>query len=792
MEGLPDTLVAIPLDAKVLLPSIHSKIELKGRHSTSLVRKYIQLKEKPVFIACIPILTSIADITTADQDDDALFRYGCAARVTKLYKSNHGFMLHVEGIERFKIKEFIRHHEALHVSVEYGKDELDEHSDEAIAFTALTRTFVAKLKLKKMDGMSLSAQADTLTEVMETSFDEKLTILSIMETRERIVKVTEWMTRQLHLLRISEQINESIQGKLNQNQREFYLRHQMEIIQKKLNGEQPEEAEDELEILAHQITELPDEVATVAQRELAQLKKLQPASGDYAVGLTYLQLLVDLPWKRASSDVVEMGVARAQLEQDHFGLEQVKKRIMEYVSVMKIKGGLRAPILCFVGPPGVGKTSLARSISTALGREYHRISLGGVRDEAEMRGHRRTYVGAMPGLIIQGIRKCKVNNPLLLLDEIDKLVSSSHLGNPAAALLEILDPEQNNSFSDHYLNVPFDLSNVLFIATANSLDTIPEPLLDRMEVIHLSGYTLDEKLHIAKSHLIPKQLQMHGMDSSKVQITEAALIKLAEGYTRESGVRTLERTIGSIVRAKCVEWVDPESTKTEYSTMVDVEAVEKILGMVYYEKEIAERESVPGLVTGLAYSGSGNGGILFIEATKMPGTGKLKLTGKLGEVIQESAMIAVTWVKSHAYTLKLVSDKRSSLTKNTDIHIHVPSGAVPKDGPSAGITLVCALVSLYSGSYVPPTTAMTGEMTLRGKVLPVGGIKEKVISAHRAGIQKVILPLLNRKDVEQEVPEELKKEMEFVFVDDMWEVLDAALMVNRSKKWQGRSLESSL
>ncbi|SAM06196.1 hypothetical protein [Absidia glauca] len=560
------------------------------------------------------------------------------------------------------------------------------------------------------------------------------------------------MTRQLHVLKISEQIHSSIEGKLSKKQREFYLRQQMEAIKQEL-GESDASAggkdEDEMTLLARRLDEadLPKDAAIVVQRELKRISKLQPSSSEWSVTRNYLEWVADLPWNKRSDEILDIARAKQQLEGDHFGLDQVKRRIIEYLSVAKIKGDLKAPIICFVGPPGVG------------------------------------------------LRKAGVNNPVFLLDEIDKLVHSTHYGDPAAALLEVLDPEQNNSFADHYLNLPFDLSNVLFIATANSLDTIPEALLDRMEVIHLNGYTFEEKLHIARSHLLPKQIAAHGLAPDQVLIDDPVLLKVAESYTRESGVRSLERTLASVARAKCVALADLREAGREqdYNPTVDLQDLESILGMAKFEKEVAERDPIPGVVTGLAYSGSGNGGILFIETSRMPGKGELQLTGSLGDVIKESAQIALTWVKSHAYALKLASSTDQNIVEKHDIHVHFPSGAVPKDGPSAGVTLVTSLVSLFSGYYVPSTTAMTGEVSLRGHVLPVGGIKEKVVSAHRAGIQKIILPYRNRKDVKQDVPLRVQQDIEFVYAKSVWDVLEAALVISDTEKWTpSRSFESHL
>ncbi|KAI8091253.1 ATP-dependent protease La [Gilbertella persicaria] len=822
-----ENLLVVPLENKVLLPSVILKINMRGRDAVTLTRKHLRATEqrKPTFIACIPLIGKPTQQEAKDEgfvkpeDKERLFGYGCTARIIKVQRSGLGaFTMFVEGVSRFQVDQYhMGEDHLLYAQPKYFPDDEDlEENDDMIRFKALVREFLAKMKdlsmpehliqqlTKLIDSVPPPVLADLLVSVIETSFDEKLTMLSTTQLKERVAKASEYMTRQLHastrciVLKISEQVHSSIEGKLSKKQREFYLRQQLEAIKKELGESDTNggKEEDDIEQLSKKInqTHLSEEASTVAQRELKRLRKLQPASSEYAVARNYLELLADLPWDKRTQDTIDIHVAKKKLEDDHFGLDHVKKRIIEYLSVIKIKGDLKAPIICFVGPPGVGKTSLGKSIASSLGREFHRISLGGVRDEAEMRGHRRTYVGAMPGLIIQGLRKAKVNNPLFLLDEIDKLVQSSHYGDPAAALLEVLDPEQNNSFSDHYLNVPFDLSNVLFIATANSVDTIPEPLLDRMELITLNGYTFEEKLHIAQVHLLPKQLLAHGLQKDQVVMDDQVLFKMAENYTRESGVRSLERTIASVVRAKCVELANlRESNKEEaYNPHVSLADMEEILGMAFYEKEVVEREPLPGVVTGLAYSGSGNGGILFVESTKMPGHGDLRLTGSLGDVIKESAQLALTWVKAHAYALKMVPTEDTNLVEKYDVHIHVPGGAVPKDGPSAGVTLVCSLVSLFSGYHVPPTTAMTGEISLRGQVLPVGGIKEKVVSAHRAGIRKIILPFRNKKDVHQDVPDKVKQDIEFIYAKHIWEVLEAALVMNERETWTHRMYESHL
>ncbi|KAI7863829.1 ATP-dependent protease La [Spinellus fusiger] len=817
--SLPDTLTVLPLDNKVLLPLAVVKVALQDHEVAVLSKKFSRLSEqrKIVHVVCVPLQPPALiheESDTSHASRDRLGQHGCMGRIIRFNRSGSGGFVFVEGLSRCQVDRYSDDGPMFLAKVRYPptitKAELEEAKNDIIAFRALSKEFLVRMKdlkipealvekmSKLIDTVPPYALADLLVSVIETSFEEKLLMLSTTDMKQRLLNASQWMTRQLHALRISEQIHSSIEGKLTKKQREFYLRQQLEAIKQELNDIDGvgEGKEDELVLLGNKLQKLnlPQEVNVIAVRELRRLKKLQPSSSEWSVTRNYLDLIADLPWNKRSDDLLDIRHAKQQLENDHFGLEHVKKRIIEYLSVMKVKKDLKAPILCFVGPPGVGKTSLGRSIASALSRNFHRISLGGVRDEAEMRGHRRTYVGAMPGLIIQGLRKCGVNNPLILLDEIDKLVHSSHYGDPAAALLEVLDPEQNHTFSDHFLNVPFDLSTVLFIATANSVDTIPEPLLDRMELIHLSGYTFDEKLHIAKSHLLPKQISAHGMEESHICMPDDVLLHLAEDYTRESGVRHLERTIASVVRSKCVALAElRESGSTnDYSPNITLEDLKDILGISVYEKEVAEREPIPGVVTGLAYSGSGHGGILFIESTKMPGSGTLQLTGSLGDVIKESAQIALTWVKSNAYRIRLTPTHLDNIVEKYDVHIHMPSGAVPKDGPSAGVTFVTSLVSLFSGCHVLPTTAMTGEVSLRGQVLPVGGIKEKVISAHRAGIRKVILPLRNQNDIISEVPDNVQKDIEFVYVKNVWEVLEAALVMKVDEQWNVRSFESHL
>ncbi|KAI1315061.1 hypothetical protein EDD11_001354 [Mortierella claussenii] len=683
---------------------------------------------------------------------------------------------------------------------DHAVDKADlELQDMIVALRSTSREFVSLLQILKLpapvltqlqkflDNVSVvpGQVVDLLMSTIESTTEEKISILNAVDLKERIAKSVELLTRQIHVLKISQKVHDNVEGKLNKKQREFYLREQLAAIKEEL-GEKDESEDDELAIIEKRLTaaNLPPEVQKASSRELKRLSKIQPTSSEYSVIRNYLDWLADLPWSKSSEDILDVEKARKQLNDDHHGLEKVKRRILEYLAVTKLqqlKGDVRGPILCLVGPPGVGKTSLGRSIATAMGRKFHRISLGGVWDESEIRGHRRTYVGALPGLIIHGLKKCEVNNPVFLLDEIDKVGSRGHHGDPSAAFLEVLDPEQNSTFTDHYLNVPFDLSKILFIATANSVETIPAPLLDRMELITIPGYTYAEKLAIATNHLLPKQIRLHGLEKDDVQVTQEALLKVATGYTRESGVRQLEREIGSLVRAKAVGYAETQEKSgangvnnvDEYQPLVTLQDIEEILGQEKFVNEVTERVAVPGVVTGMAYNGVG-GGILFIEVSQMPGKGHLQLTGSLGDVIKESAQIALSWVKSHGYEIGLTNSSGQNVMEKADVHLHMPSGATPKDGPSAGIAMVCALVSMFSNEIVPSTTAMTGEFTLRGLVMPVGGIKEKVIAAHRAGVRKIIMPLRNQKDVTSDVPANVREDIEFYYASTIWEVLREA------------------
>ena len=689
--------------------------------------------------------------------------------------------------------------------------------------------------------------ADFMSNVIEASLEEKLRVLAALDVKERLNQVIELIDRQVTGMKGSVKITtftSSVpsQGldinKIRREDRDALMRRAMgtlagfnpnSLSAPGSGGNGEDDEPNEMEELKKKIEEakLTPEAQKVADRELKRLKKMNPAQAEYGVCRTYLETLADVPWQTATED--QLGVetlkrARKQLDDDHYGLQKIKKRLLEYLAVLRLKQAVNAdieaqiakateqaelfketrkksglesdreepdfdstkiqilrskrrvdksPILLLVGPPGTGKTSLAKSVATSLGRKFHRISLGGVRDEAEIRGHRRTYVAAMPGLIVNGLKKVGVNNPVFLLDEIDKVGGSNFHGDPSAAMLEVLDPEQNHSFSDHYINIPIDLSKVLFIATANTLDTIPPPLLDRMETIQLSGYTTVEKRHIANQHLIPKQITTNALSSSDIEFSDDVVDAVITSYTRESGVRNLEREIGSVCRYKAVQYADAKDTSTlgKYSPHISVSDLEEILGIERFDEEIAEKKSVPGVVTGLvAYSSGGQGSILFIEVADMPGNGRVQLTGKLGDILKESVEVALTWVKAHAYELGLTHDVHEDIMKSRSVHVHCPSGAIPKDGPSAGLAHTIALISLFSGKAVPPTLAMTGEVSLRGRVMPVGGIKEKLIGAHRAGVKTVLLPAHNRKDI-KDLPQEVVDGLEIVFVSHIWEAM---------------------
>jgi ATP-dependent Lon protease len=588
---------------------------------------------------------------------------------------------------------------------------------------------------------------------------------------DRLIRLLTYLNRELELLKLGNKIQSEVKNKIEENQKEYFLREQMKAIQKEL-GEKDERTA-EIEELKGRIEKaaMPKEAKEAAEKELDRLSKMPPQAAEYTVSRTYLDWLVNLPWSSGTEDTLDIVKAKEILDNDHYDLVDVKDRILEYLSVRKLKSTSKGPILCFVGPPGVGKTSLGRSIASSMGRKFVRYSLGGMRDEAEIRGHRRTYIGSLPGRIIQGIKRAGSINPVFMLDEIDK-VGMDFRGDPASALLEVLDPEQNNAFSDHYLEVPFDLSKVMFITTANVLDTIPRPLLDRMEVLRLPGYILEEKLEIARKYLIPRQIDENGLKRGQIRFTNAAMRKIVDQYTREAGLRNLEREIGTCCRkvARAV------AERREKKVTITPDKVTEFLGQRKFFSDVAQRKDEVGVATGLAWTPVG-GEILFVEATAMPGGKGLVLTGQLGDVMKESAQAALSFIRSHTKKFKIPDD----FFAKQDIHIHIPEGATPKDGPSAGVTLATALVSLLVNRPVKHDIAMTGEITLRGKVLPVGGIKEKVLAAQRSGIHRVILPKLNEKDL-AEIPEHIRKKMKYFFAEWLDDVLDLTLVKSRGGK----------
>ncbi len=620
--------------------------------------------------------------------------------------------------------------------------------------------------------------ADLIASNLGLKTEQAQEILEIIDPVERLKKISEILTRETELLAVQQKIQSEARTEIDKVQREYFLREQLKAIQKEL-GEMDERAE-EIEEFKKKIEEakMPEKVQKEAEKQLKRLQKMHPDSAEAATIRTYLEWLTELPWSKSTTDNVDIKVAEKVLNEDHYDLEKVKERILEYLSVRKLTKKMKGPILCFIGPPGVGKTSLGKSIARALGREFVRISLGGVRDEAEIRGHRRTYVGALPGRIIQGIKQAGTNNPVFMLDEIDK-IGLDFRGDPASALLEVLDPEQNNAFVDHYLGVPFDLSNVMFITTGNIVDTIPAPLRDRMEIIYLSGYTAEEKLNIAKKFIIPRQLREHGLTGKELKITDQAIMKTITEYTREAGVRNLEREIANILRKVAKQIAEGKKQKF----LITPKNLSRYLGVPKYLPEEEVEKDLVGVSTGLAWTESG-GDIIYVEATTMKGKGNLILTGQLGDVMKESAQAAFSYVKSRARKLGIDEDVFSK----TDIHIHVPAGAIPKDGPSAGITMTTAIASALTGRPVRRDIAMTGEVTLRGRILPIGGLKEKALAAKRMGIKNVIIPARNKKDLE-DIPKYVKKDMNFILVETMDEVLNIALRRD-SKSNRGKTNRS--
>jgi len=705
----------------------------------------------------------------SSEKDEELFEVGTIIKIENYSKDEkeNAIKLVVVGLKRGKIVKFVQKEPYFKAEIEPIDDIEITDKEMEILVKSVKDAFInlmnkmpvrSEKQIKEiLNVKSPSILSDVLASFLVEGLEEKQKLLETFDVKERLKKILEVIQNQLEMLRVNETIQEKVKEEIEKTQREYFLREQLKVIQKELGISEEQKEIDEIE---EKIKFLPDYVQEVAKRELNKLRKLQTISPEYHVVRTYLDWILNLPWNEETQDNLNISHARKVLDEDHYNLEKVKSRILEYLAVKKIKPNAKGAILCFVGPPGVGKTSLGQSIARALNRKFIRISLGGIRDEAEIRGHRRTYVGALPGRIISALRKVKVKNPVIVLDEVDK-IGVDFRGDPASALLEVLDPEQNKEFVDHYLEIPFDLSKVLFITTANTTITIPPALLDRMEVIEIPGYTLEEKIKIAEFYLIPRELENHGLSNYKIKFEDKAIEEIINKWTREAGVRQLDRKISEILRKIAVQVAERNLKNKKF--IIKRTNVSKFLGPPLFYSEVAERQNEVGVAIGLAWTPFG-GDIIFIEALKMPGKGQLKLTGHLGNVMKESAQAAYSLLRANFKRWKI----KDNDLDNYDVHIHVPAGAIPKDGPSAGVAILMALVSLFSNRPIKKFLAMTGEITLRGKILPVGGIKEKVLAARRAGIKEIILPKWNKKDLE-DVPKDVLKDLVFYFVDNVQE-----------------------
>ncbi|NBC32517.1 MAG: endopeptidase La [Alphaproteobacteria bacterium] len=769
VSTLPDdALIIVPVRSMVLFPGIVLPISV-GRHKSVEAAQTAVRAERQIGI----ILQR-----NAEQEEPApadMYRMGTAANILRYLTAPDGSHHMVcQGEQRFRVVEFLSGYPFYAARVERVEEppiegkQLEAHlellKERALELLQLLPQTPAEL-VNAVQGMSPSSGlVDLVASFMDIKPEERQEILETLDVGRRIDKLLQLLSYRIEILQLQQKISDQTKEQMTKQQREYYLREQLRAIQHELG--EGDTKSNEIAELEEAITkaEMPEEADRQARKELRRLEQMPEAAAEYSMVRTYLDWLKDLPWSVTSEDAIDIAEAREILDKDHYGLEKIKRRILEHLAVRKLGPEGKSPILCFIGPPGVGKTSLGQSIARAMNRKFVRISLGGVHDEAEIRGHRRTYIGALPGNIIQAVHKAGTRNPVFMLDELDKLGASFH-GDPSAALLEVLDPEQNNTFRDNYLGVPFDLSRVMFVGTANVIDQIPGPLRDRMEVIELPGYTEDEKLEIARRYLVDRQLEANGLKREQVSITEEALRTIIRSYTREAGCRNLEREIGGVFRHVAMKIAEGVETRMD----IDGGDIAGILGPPRFENEVAMRTSVPGVATGLAWTPTG-GDILFIEATRMPGSGKLILTGQLGDVMKESAQAALSLIKARAASLGL----DETLFERSDIHVHVPAGAIPKDGPSAGIAMYTALVSLLTGRTVRSDVAMTGEISLRGLVLPIGGVKEKTVAAARAGIKTVMLPARNRKDFE-EIPQDARDLLEFVWLEEVGDAVEAAL-----------------
>jgi ATP-dependent Lon protease len=765
------TLPVLPLKNTVLFPYLFMPLSVGRANSVAAVEAVLASEDKNL------IVVAQKDAQNDQPGPDDLFTIGTRAVVKKMARGEAGVELLVQGVERVAILKPEQTEPFLKLRARSLPFPDDGGTEVEALYRAVLELAARAIELSQGQGQAqvnvaqLAAQAGDplrlaylMGSMLSLDVQKEQAILEANTRLDALRLVHGYLSHELQVLELRQKINTQAQSEMTKQQRDYFLRQQMEAIQNELGEATPEKAE--VEELRHRLTEadLPDDVRKEAERELTRLQRLPPIAPDFQVIRTRLDLILELPWKKATQDVIDLKVARQVLDEDHYDLDEIKERILEYLAVLKLNPTAHAPILCLVGPPGVGKTSLGQSIARSLGRKFERMSLGGMHDEAELRGHRRTYIGAMPGRIIQAIRRAGVNNPVLMLDEVDKL-GHDFRGDPAAALLEVLDPAQNGTFRDNYLDLPFDLRHVFFITTANAVDTVPRPLLDRMELLRLSGYSEEQKLQIARRYLLPRRLQEAGLAPEKLALPDETVKRVISRYTREAGVRELERSLGRIARKVARRFAEGQAEPVT----VGQEDLADLLGPERFRQEAARKELPPGVATGLAYTEAG-GEVLYIEASLLPDGKGLRLTGQLGSVMRESARAAQTWVWAHADLLGIDPD----LFRHSGVHIHVPAGAVPKDGPSAGVAMVTALASLYTNRPARSDTAMTGEITLSGLVFPIGGVKEKVLAARRAGIKRVLLPRDNEKDL-RELPDEVRREMEFVLCQRIDEVLAAAI-----------------
>jgi ATP-dependent Lon protease len=771
---IPDSLPVLPVRDIVVFPYMILPLFVGREMSIKAIDHALDTNR-------MVMLVTQKDLNIENPTTDDLYSIGTVGLIMRMLKLPDGRVkILVQGVSKARLLGFVRKEPFYTATIEKI---VDQKADEmTIETEAIIRTVKEQLDKAVSLGKTILPDimvvvenlddpgrlADLVASNLGLKTDQAQEILGIIDPVQRLKRVSDLLSREIELLIVQQKIQTEARGEIDKTQREYFLREQLKAIQKEL-GEIDERGEEINEFRKKaEEARMPEKVMKEAEKQLKRLAKMHPDSAEAATVRTYLEWMVELPWSKSTKDKLDIKAAEKVLNKDHYDLEKVKERILEYLSVRKLKEKMKGPILCFIGPPGVGKTSLGKSIARALGREFARMSLGGVRDEAEIRGHRRTYVGALPGRIIQGIKQAGTNNPVFMLDEIDK-IGMDFRGDPSSALLEVLDPEQNNSFVDHYLGVPFDLANVMFITTGNLVDTIPGPLRDRMEIIYLSGYTAEEKLGIALNYLVPKQLDEHGITKKILKITDPALLQIISQYTREAGVRNLEREIANLCRKVAKRIAEGAEKKFNIAPR----NLHRFLGVPKFLPEEEMEKDEVGVSTGLAWTESG-GDIIYVEATTMKGKGGLTLTGQLGDVMKESAQAALSYVRSRAKKLGINDD----LFSRTDLHIHVPAGAIPKDGPSAGITMATAIASALTGKPVSKSVAMTGEVTLRGRVLPIGGLKEKTLAAKRMGIQRVVIPSRNRKDLE-DIPKYIKKDMEFIFADTMDDVLKVALKTNK-------------